>query len=303
MDGRRKAINTTTAAIVIVLLAVAAVAGIYLATQPSKQTTTSGTTTVTTSTGSTSTITTTSKTSTTTPNHVTPALLTYEVAETINYLDPHVEYYSYDSNILQNVYEPLLWYNGSSSTQVIPWLAQSYNGSADALTFSFTLRSGIKFANGASLNSTDVWFSFNRVLIGDSSTPKAHGSQGTWILQQLLNTSLSTTLCCAQKYGTSYVNSVLGENFVQVTGPLTFKFHLQHANAAFAVILANSWGFIMDPAETMQKDVATWKSNGYTLPYPSLSGNLQTQMKNYFYDYSSTCDTGATPTGCGATYF
>jgi ABC-type transport system substrate-binding protein len=303
MDGRRKAINTTTAAIIIVILAVAAVAGIYLATLPSKQTTTTGTTTVTTSTGSTSTITTTSKTSTTTPNHVTPALLTYESAETPNYLDPGVEYFSYDSNVLQNIYEPLLWYNGSSSTQVIPWLAQSFNGSSDGLTYSFTLRSGIKFANGAALNSTDVWFSINRVLVADSSTPKAHGSQGTWILQQLLNTSLSTTLCCAQKYGTAYVDSVLAENFVQVTGPLTFKFHLQHSNAAFAVILANSWGFIMDPAETIQKDIATFKSNGYTLPYPSISGNLQTQMKDYFYDYSSTCDTGATPTGCGATYF
>lgn len=304
MDGRRKAINTTTAAIIIVILAVAAVGGIYLATLPTKQTTTQGTTTtVTTSSGSTSTVTTTSKTSSTTPNHVTPALLTYETAETSQYLDPGVEYFSYDSNVLQNVYEPLLWYNGANSTQVIPWLAQSFNGSADGLTYSFTLRSGIKFANGASLNSTDVWFSINRVLVGDSSTPKAHGSQGTWILQQLLNTSLSTTLCCAQHYGTAYVDSVMKENFVQVTGPLTFKFHLQHANAAFAVILANSWGFILDPAEVMQKDIATFKSNGYTLPFPSLSGSLQTQMKDYFYDYSSTCDTGATPTGCGATYF
>jgi peptide/nickel transport system substrate-binding protein len=305
MERKRKAISTALAAIIIVIIVIAAGAAIYLATQapPSSTSSSTGTTTVTSPTGGTSTITTTSTTSTTTPSVVIPSTLTYEVAETPNYLDPHVEYFSYDSNILQNIYEPLLWYNGSNSTQVIPWLAQSYNGSSDGLTYSFTLRSGIKFANGAPLNSSDVWFSFNRVLVGDSSTPTAHGSQGTWILQQLVNKSLSTSLCCAQKYGQSYVNAVLGENFVQITGPLAFKFHLQHPNAAFSVILANSWGMIVDPGEVMQKDIATWTSNGYTLPYPTLSGNLMTQMKDYFYDYSSTCDTGATPSGCGATYY
>jgi ABC-type transport system substrate-binding protein len=300
MQGRRKAINTTLAAIVIIVLVIAAGAGIYFATQGASGPTTSTTNT---SSSSTNTTTTTTTTKTTTPAGQIPALLTYETAETPEYLDPHVEYFSYDSNILQNVYEPLLWYNGSSSTQVIPWLAKSFNGSADGLTYSFTLRSGIKFANGNSLNSSDVWFSFNRVLVGDSSTPKAHGSQGTWILQQLLNTSLSTTLCCAQTYGHGYVDSVLKEGFVQVTGPLTFKFHLYHANAAFAVILANSWGFIMDPQQVMQKDIATWSSAGYTLPFSTLSGSLQTQMTNYLYDFSSTCDTGSTPSGCGATYY
>src|SRR5262249_10858792 len=84
--------------------------------------------------------------------------------------------------------------------------------------------------------------------------------------------------------------------------PLTFTFHLQHPNAAFAVILANSWGFITDPAWIMPKDLALWQQNGYTLPNPSPSGDQVTKMTQYFYDYSSTCDTGATPTGCVATY-
>ncbi|HZW85755.1 MAG TPA: ABC transporter substrate-binding protein [Nitrososphaerales archaeon] len=303
----KRAVNTTLAAVVIIIILVAAGAGIYFATQTggSPSTTSSSTSSSSShSTSSSSTSSSSTSTTSTTSSAAVPASLVYETAETPEYLDPHVEYFSYDSNILQNVYEPLLWYNGTSSTQVIPWLAQSYNGSADGMTYSFTLRSGIKFADGASLNSTDVWFSFNRVLVGDSSTPKAHGSQGTWILQQLLNTSLSTTLCgCSQTYGTSYVNSVLAEGFIQVTGPLTFKFHLMHPNAAFAVILANSWGFIMDPSQVMQKDIATWQSNSYTLPYATPSGNLMNQMKQYFYDFSSTCNTGATPSGCGATYY
>ncbi len=284
---RRRAINTAQAIIIVLLLIVAAAAAVYFAYPrgPSGTTSTTPTTNTTGTSGS-------------------PALLTYETAETPNYLDPHVEYFSYDSNILQNIYEPLLWYNGTSSTQVIPWLAQSYNGSSDGMTYSFQLRSGITFADGAELNATDVWFSFNRVLVGDSSTPKGHGSQGTWILQQLLNTSLSTTLCCAQTYDQKYVDSILAENFVEVTGPLTFKFHLVHPNAAFSVILANSWGFTVDPAFVMQHDLSLWSqsSNGYTLPNPTLSGSLENQMKQYFYDMAATCDAGITPSGCGATY-
>lgn len=302
---RRRAINTALAAIIVVIIVVAAGAAIYLSTTAPGQSSSSSSSSSS-GTSSTSSTSSTSHSSTTSSSSsaAIPASIVYETAETPEYLDPHVEYFSYDSNILQNVYEPLLWYNGTSSTQVIPWLAQSYNGSADGLTYSFTLRSGIKFADGAQLNASDVWFSFNRVLVGDSSTPKAHGSQGTWILQQLLNTSLSTTLCgCAQTYGNSYVSAVLAENFIEVTGPLTFKFHLIHANAAFAVILANSWGFIMDPSQVMQKDIATWTSNGYTLPNPTLSGSLQNQMTQYYQDFSSTCNTGATPTGCGATYY
>ncbi|MDA4121134.1 MAG: ABC transporter substrate-binding protein [Thaumarchaeota archaeon] len=301
---RRKAITTAQAAIIVIVLVVAAGAAIYFSqTPPPTNTSTSSSSSHASSSSSTSTSSSSSTTTSSSTSVASPASLTYEVAETPNYLDPGVEYFSYDSNIIQNVYEPLLWYNGSSSTQVIPWLAQSYTGSADGLTYSFTLRSGITFADGAPVNSTAVWFSFNRVLVGDSSTPTAHGSQGTWILQQLLNTSLSTTLGHPQTYGHAYVDAVLSQNFIEVTGPLTFKFHLQHANAAFAVILANSWGFVMDPAYTTQEDIATYKSNGYNLPFPTPSGDLVTQMKQYLYDYSSTCNTGATPTGCGATYF
>ena len=54
----------------------------------------------------------------------------------------------------------------------------------------FTLRSGIKFADGEDLNSTAVYFSLNKLVITDNAAPTSFGTQGSWILQQLLNTSL-----------------------------------------------------------------------------------------------------------------
>ena len=232
-------------------------------------------------------------------------MLTYEVTQTPQYMDPDVSYYSYDYTVMQQVYEQLLWYNGTNSGAVIPWLAQSYTPSADFKTYSFTLRSGINFADGEPLNATDVYFSFNRLLIEDASTPTGHGSQASWILQQLLNTSLSTQQSgMAQTYGQAYVNAVLGENFVDVTGPTTFTVNLQTPNAAFPFLMAGEWASILAPTYVMQHDMALWtqSSNGYTLPYPTLSGGLMTQINEYFQDLSATCNSGSTPGGCATTY-
>ena len=125
--------------------------------------------------------------------------ITYETLSSIQYLDPQVSYDIYGASVEQNIYEPLLWFNGTNGQQAIPWLAQNYSISSDGKTMTATLRSGISFADGEMLNSSDVYFSYNRLLVMDGSAPVGHGTQASWILQQLLNTSLSTTLCsCTQ---------------------------------------------------------------------------------------------------------
>jgi ABC-type transport system substrate-binding protein len=231
--------------------------------------------------------------------------LTYETLTSIQYLDPQVAYDIYGASVDQNVYESLLWFNGSNGQQVIPWLAQTYNVSSDGKTVTSTLRTGINFADGESLNSSDIYFAYNRLLIMDGSAPVGHGTQASWIIQQLLDSSLSTTLCsCTQTYGSAYVNKVLAENFVQITGPSSFELHIMHPNGALGFLLANQWANIVAPDYVMQQDIALWTqpSNGYTLPYPTLSGNVTDQMNQYFMDYQATCNAGVTLKGCAATY-
>ena len=242
-----------------------------------------------------------------TTNSTQPTLpsLTYETLTSIQYLDPQVAYDIYGASIDQNVYESLLWFNGANGQQVIPWLAQTYNVSSDGKTVTSTLRSGINFADGESLNATDIYFAYNRLLIMDGSAPVGHGTQASWILQQLLDSSLSTTLCsCTQTYGSSYVQKVLAENFVQITGPMSFQLNIMHPNGALGFLLANQWANIVAPDYVMQHDIALWSqaSNGYTLPYPSLSGNVTNQMDQYFDDFQATCNAGSTLKGCAATY-
>jgi ABC-type transport system substrate-binding protein len=206
---------------------------------------------------------------------------------------------------MQNVYEPLLWYNGSCSTCVIPWLAQSYTANSASTQYSFTLRQGIKFADGEPVNSTAVYFSINRGLLFDGSTPVGHGTQSSWLIQQLENKSYSTFLsAAAQSYSPAWEQGVLAQNMVQVTGPLTFNINVQNPNAAFPFLIANPISDVMAPEYVMQHDLAMWNqtSTGYKLPFPDLKGNLNTQISEYFQDIVATCNAGNTPSGCAATY-
>jgi len=231
--------------------------------------------------------------------------ITYETLSSIQYLDPQVSYDIYGASVEQNVYEPLLWFNGTNGQEVIPWLAQSYSIASDGKTMTASLREGIKFADGEQLNSTAVYFSYNRLLVMDGSAPVGHGTQASWIVQQLLDPSLSTTLCsCTQTYGSEYAKKVLAEQFVEITGPLSVKLHIMTPNSALPFLLANLWANFVAPDYVMQHDIALWSkpSNGYTLPYPTLSGGVTDQMDQYFMDYQATCNAGATPKGCGDVY-
>jgi ABC-type transport system substrate-binding protein len=219
-------------------------------------------------------------------------------------LDPQVSYDIYGASVEQNIYEPLLWFNGSNGQSPIPWLAQTYNLSSDGKTLSVVLRPGIKFADGEPINSSAVFFTFNRLLVMDGSQPPTHVGSASWIIQQLENTSLSSTLCCPQTNGKAYADKVLAEHFVQITGPLTVVFHIMNPNSALPYLVSNLWANIVAPNYVMQHDLQLWSqsSTGYTLPYATFTGNTTQKIIQYFYDQQATCNAGITPKGCGATY-
>ena len=57
------------------------------------------------------------------------------------------------------------------SGQVIPWLAKSYTVNPSGTVYTFTLRSGVKFQNGATMSASDVVYTFN--LLHSSGIPYA----------------------------------------------------------------------------------------------------------------------------------
>lgn len=77
-------------------------------------------------------------------------------------LDPHTvsSYSSYQ--ILNNVVEGLTFYD--DNLNLVPWLAESWEQSADGLTWTFRLRQGVKFHNGREMTAEDVKWSFERLI-------------------------------------------------------------------------------------------------------------------------------------------
>ncbi len=86
-------------------------------------------------------------------------------------LDPAYDYETVGGEILQNVYETLVWYNGGSGSDLKPMLATEVptvaNGgmSSDGLNYTFTIRDGVKFSDGTLLTANDVKYSFDRGLM------------------------------------------------------------------------------------------------------------------------------------------
>lgn len=71
---------------------------------------------------------------------------------------------SNSSYVIQQVVEGLVGLEPGSTSKVVPVLAESYEMSADGLTYTFKLRSGIKFHDGTDFNADAVVFNYERYI-------------------------------------------------------------------------------------------------------------------------------------------
>lgn len=133
------------------------------------------------------------------------------------WLDPAVDYETAGGEVLQNVYENLVWYDGSSAMNFVPVLATSIptvaNGliSPDGMNYTFNIRTGVVFHDGTPMNADDVVYSIQRVLrIHDSGGPG-------WMLEQVLTNYLGFSVgwstisefCDSSIYNVSWIVNAL----------------------------------------------------------------------------------------------
>jgi len=103
-------------------------------------------------------------------NSDTFVLATYGTLRT---LDPAACYDATGSQRIWNIYEPLVFFDGSKTDEFIPVLAtrvptlQNSGISPDGTTYRFPIRKGVQFQNGAELTPQDVAYSFKRNMIAD----------------------------------------------------------------------------------------------------------------------------------------
>ena len=95
-------------------------------------------------------------------------------------LDPHWQYDTASSEVIQQVYEPLIFPNREKSDEFVPMLATALpEVSPDETDYTFTIRQGVKFHEGGDLTASDVAYSFWRWMLQDRS------GGPSWIILEL----------------------------------------------------------------------------------------------------------------------
>jgi peptide/nickel transport system substrate-binding protein len=153
-----------------------------------------------------------------------------------------------------NIFSTLLIYNGSSTTNFIPMAASEVpsisNGgiSPDHTSYTFHIRSGLKFSNGDPLTAYDVYYSIVRALLFYGSTGVNGWGQSDWIMAQYLVTrwpgyfdsSLSLVANATDTAGYNrIVNSMAYSN---ASDTITFKLIKPFASQLFFTALADPDG-------------------------------------------------------------
>jgi peptide/nickel transport system substrate-binding protein len=93
-----------------------------------------------------------------------PKTLVIGAIESADNLDPAQAYNVANNIITRGVYEGLLTLKGSSTTELEPVLAESFDVSADQSTWTFSIRKGVSFHDGTPLNAQAISDSMARTI-------------------------------------------------------------------------------------------------------------------------------------------
>ena len=121
-----------------------------------------------------------------------PGTFTYLTIADVDSLDPAWAYDTASHEILANIYEYLLAFKGGSLKNLEPRLAAKVpslkNGliSKDGRTYTFPIRRGVKFQDGAPLTAEDVKYSLLRFMLQDRD-----GGPSALLLEPILGVSSS----------------------------------------------------------------------------------------------------------------
>ena len=222
-----------------------------------------------------------------------------------DYLDPAVDYETAGGEVLQNVYETLIWYQQGTENVVnlVPRLAATVptttNGgiSANGLNYTFTLRAGVKFHSGATMTADDVVYSIQRVLaIHDPNGP-------SWILEQVLTNyvSYSTGGTVGDWVNSSFASraevppnivAVIGAQALWDTEPLTTALAWAISNSTVEKVGANVVFHLTHPYPAFLQAMAFTVGSVVEKACVQAHGGVVWGVHNDFLDRQGDCGTG-----------
>jgi ABC-type dipeptide transport system, periplasmic component len=178
-------------------------------------------------------------------------------------LDPAACYDTASGQVLQNIYETLVFYDDIKTDAFVPMLAESYEVSDDGTVWTFQIREGVKFHEGGDLTASDVAYSYQRGLLqGGYSTPQ-------WLLAEpFFGVGIDDITGIVDDFASADDRESLMANDPAVlvaacetvkskivaddaTGTVTMT--LAQPWGPFLATIANNWGGIMDMEWVIEK--------------------------------------------------
>ncbi len=166
--------------------------------------------------------------------------------------DPPAETSGESIKVLDNLYNGLV--RAGQNGEILPDLASSWNVSPDGLTYTFNLRTGVKFHDGTDFNADAVKFSFDRPFNKEDPSYLASMSQAT---------------------GFTFTSV----KAVDAVDPKTVKITLKEPNAAFLNNLSTAIADVVSPA-AVKKFGKDFRENPVgTGPYKFVSWTRNQQVE------------------------
>ncbi|MCY1706127.1 ABC transporter substrate-binding protein [Pannonibacter sp. SL95] len=141
-------------------------------------------------------------------------------------LDPAIGYDWQNWSMIKSLFDGLMDYE-PGTTNLRPGLAESYEASADGMTYVFKLRQGVKFHNGRVMTAEDVKYSLDRVTNPKTQSPGA-GFFGSIKGYDAISSGSAETLAG-----------------VTVVDPQTVKIELSRPDATFLHVMALNFASVV----------------------------------------------------------
>ncbi len=171
-------------------------------------------------------------------------------------LDPAAAYDTASGEVLQNIYETLVFYDGVKTDEFVPQLAERWEVSEDGIVWTFHIREGVKFHEGGDLTASDVAYSFQRGLLqGGYSTPQwllAEPFLGvgvddiTGIVDDFASADDREALLANDPKDLQNACETVKSKIVADNEAGTVTMTLAQAWGPFLATIANNWGAILD---------------------------------------------------------
>ncbi|HKI59328.1 MAG TPA: ABC transporter substrate-binding protein [Trueperaceae bacterium] len=179
----------------------------------------------------------------------------------VDTLDGAMAYDTSSGTILENVYEPLMGYQGDKVDQYAPRLATGYTVSQDGKTVTYDLRKGVKFQSGNDFTCKDVAYTIKRDLVTNNP------ASAIWFLaQSFLGDAGNADSVLKNKDATQAFRDAHADEYhqyfqkidsaVTCSDDYTAVMHLDSADPAFVAKMAFPAAYPIDSKWAM--DNGTW---------------------------------------------